>query len=60
MENKDEFRMVEIDLENDEFLDYVLVQMAKQGIGVDKEAIIAMMDIVDDYILLKIEGEDIE
>lgn len=52
-----EFSMVEIDLNNDEFLDYVLIEMAKKGLAIDKEAIVALLEVVDEYILTKIEGE---
>lgn len=60
MEDKDseyETFIVELNLEDDEFLDYVVIEMAKKGIGVDKEAITTLMEIVDNYIITKIEGE---
>jgi hypothetical protein len=58
-EDEDDFEYIsiELDLENDEFLEFVIIEMAKKGMAVDREGIRTFMEIVDDYIIKKIEGE---
>jgi hypothetical protein len=59
-EDEDDFEYlaVEIDLEDDDFLEYVIIEMAKKGMAVDREGIRTFMEIVDDYIIKKFEGEN--
>ena len=56
----EEIFILEIDFESDEFLDYVLIEMAKKGVGVDREAIKMFMRIMDDFITKKAESEGYE
>ena len=53
-----EYLAVEIDLQDDEFLEYVIIEMAKKGMAVDREGIRTFMEIVDDFIIKKFEGEN--
>jgi predicted signal transduction protein with EAL and GGDEF domain len=54
----DDYKVINVDIYGEEALDFLLIQMAVRGLAIDKDAIKTLLELVDEYILIKVECED--
>jgi hypothetical protein len=55
---EEDYKVINVDIYSEEALDFLLIQMAVRGLAIDKDAIKTLLELVDEYILIKVECED--